>query len=331
LEGEGEGNHTNVFDTEGEAFLSARSLELIASRDTVSLYLKEMACVPLLSAVQEVSLAQRIERGRQARMEFLGLNACLSQRQRDELENSIRDAQLAREELILANTRLVVSIARRYLGCGIPFLDLIQEGNLGLMRAVEKFDPRRGFRFSTYATWWIRQGISRSIAENGRTIRIPVHMHERLRHLYEKTRELEQQLGRPPSLLELAGELGINVHKLRWLVQVAQTPISLDSPVSEDNANDLGVVVEDTSAPNPSQVASDNLLKDCMDQALASLSPREARVLRMRFGLGQERAYTLEEVGQKFGLTRERIRQIESKALRQLRQPSLAFLLVDYL
>jgi RNA polymerase primary sigma factor len=328
---EGEGNHTNVFDTEGEAFPSAQSLELIASRDTVSLYLKEMACVPLLSAVQEVSLAQRIERGRQARMEFLRLNACLSQRQRDELENSIGDAQLAREELILANTRLVVSIARRYLGCGIPFLDLIQEGNLGLMRAVEKFDPRRGFRFSTYATWWIRQGISRSIAESGRTIRIPVHMHDRLRRVYETTRVLEQQLGRPPSLLELASELGINVGKLRWLVDVAQTPISLDSPVGDDNTSDLGSNVEDTSAPNPSQVASNNLLKDYMDKALASLSPREARVLRMRFGLGQERAYTLEEVGQKFGLTRERIRQIESKALRQLRQPTLALLLVDYL
>jgi RNA polymerase primary sigma factor len=328
---EDKGNHTNVSDSEGETFISTQGLELIASGDTVSLYLKEMACVPLLSAAQEVSLAQRIERGRQARMEFLRLNPRISQRRRDELENSIRDAQLAREELILANTRLVVSIARRYLGRGIPFLDLIQEGNLGLIRAVEKFDPRRGFRFSTYATWWIRQGISRSIADSSRTIRIPVHMHDRLRQVYETMQDLEQQLGRAPSLRELASEIGINVHKLRWLVQVAQTPISLDSPVGEDNANDLGAAVEDTNAPNPSQVASNALLKECMEQALASLSPREARVLRMRFGLGHERAFTLEEVGQKFGLTRERIRQIETKALRQLRQPTLALLLIDYL
>ena len=328
---EGEGNHTHVFDKEGEAFSSAQGLDLVASNDTVSLYLKEMGCVPLLSAAQEVSLAQRIERGRQARMEVLYLNASLSQNQRHDLEDTIRDAQLAREELILANTRLVVSIARRYQGRGIPFLDLIQEGNLGLMRAVEKFDPRRGFRFSTYATWWIRQGISRSIADNSRVIRIPVHMHDRLRRVYQTMQDLEQQLGRAPSLLELAADLEVNVHKLRWLVQVTQPPISLDSPLGEDNSNEVGTAVEDTSAPNPSQVASNILLKECMEQALASLSPREARVLRLRFGLGQERAYTLDEVGRKFGLTRERIRQIESKALRQLRQPSLALLLVDYL
>jgi RNA polymerase primary sigma factor len=328
---EGEGNRTHVFDQEGEAFPSAQGLDLVATNDPVSLYLKEMGCVPLLSAAQEVSLAQRIERGRQAHMEFLRLNPSPSQERRHELEDTIMDAQLAREELILANTRLVVSIARRYQGRGIPFLDLIQEGNLGLMRAVEKFDPRRGFRFSTYATWWIRQGISRSIADSSRVIRIPVHMHDRLRQVYQTMQDLEQQLGRAPSLLELAAKLEINAHKLRWLVQVAQPPVSLDSPLGEDNTNDLETAVEDTRALNPSQVASNILLKERMEQALASLTPREARVLRLRFGLGQERAYTLDEVGRKFGLTRERIRQIEMKALRRLRQPSLAFLLVDYL
>ncbi len=328
---ESEANLTNDFNSEAEAVASTRSLEKIASSDTVNLYFKEMGCVPLLSAEQEVSLAQRIERGRQANMEFLRLNDRLSQKRRSELETCMQDAQRAREELIMANTRLVVSIARHYLGRGIPFLDLIQEGNLGLMRAIEKFDAGRGYRFSTYATWWIRQGISRSIADCSRTIRMPVHMHDRLRQLYKTVQDLEQRLGRAPSSTELAHEFGVNIKKLRWMIQVAQTPLSLDSPFDEDGNYDLGTTVEDTNAPNPSQAASILLLKERVEQALASLSPREARVLRMRFGLGLERAYTLEEVGQKFGLTRERIRQIESKALRRLRHPSLARLLLDYL
>jgi RNA polymerase primary sigma factor len=228
---EGKANLTQDFYEQVGAFPPSSNLELIANGDTVSLYLKEMACVPLLSAEQEVSLAQRIERGRQARSELLRLNGRLSTKRLGALETIIQDAQLAREELILANTRLVVSIARRYLGRGIPFLDLIQEGNLGLMRAVEKFDARRGFRFSTYATWWIRQSISRSIADHSRTIRMPVHMHDRLRQLYKAIQDLEQRLGRSPSLIELACELGIKANKLRWMVQVAQTPLSLDSPM----------------------------------------------------------------------------------------------------
>jgi RNA polymerase primary sigma factor len=326
-----ETSHRNNSEGEAEALLSAGSIEMIASSDTVSLYFKEMGAVPLLSAEQEVNLAQRIELGRQARMEFLRLNGRLSLKQRREFETSMQDAQRAREELVMANTRLVVSIARRYLGHGVPFLDLIQEGNLGLMRAVEKFDAGRGFRFSTYATWWIRQSITRSIADKSRTIRMPVHMHDRLRNLFKTTQNLEQKLGRAPSLAELSNELGIKTKRLRWMIQVAQTPLSLDSPFEEDGSYDLGTTVEDTNASNPPQVASLLLLKERVEQALASLSPREARILRMRFGLGQERAHTLEEVGQKFGLTRERIRQIEAKALRRLRQPSLARLLVDYL
>ncbi len=328
---ESEANLTHDSNSEVEAVASTGSLEKIPSSDTVNLYFKEMGGVPLLSAEQEVSLARRIERGRQASTEFLHLKDRLSQRRRSELETCVQDARRAREELIMANTRLVVSIARHYLGRGIPFLDLIQEGNLGLMRAIEKFDAGRGYRFSTYATWWIRQGISRSIADGSRTIRMPVHMHDRLRRLYKTVQDLEQKLGRVPSSIELAYELGINVKKVRWMIQVAQTPLSLDSPFDEDGNYDLGTTVEDTNAPNPSQAASILLLKERVEQALASLSPREARVLRMRFGLGQERAYTLEEVGQKFGLTRERIRQIESKALRRLRHPSLARLLLDYL
>jgi len=304
-------------------------LENISSDDAVSLYLKEMSVTPLLTVEEELSLAQQIARGHQAKREITRYNGQSPQRRR-ELETLIQEGRLAREALIKANTRLVVSIARRYIGRGVPFLDLIQEGNLGLMKAVEKYEYQRGFRFSTYATWWIRQSIIRSIADQGRTIRVPVHMVDRLRQIYKATREMEQKLGRTPTPQELAIQLDLDSAKLRWMLQVSQQPLSLESPVGDEDDSELGMYVEDSASPSPAQLTYENMLRERVDEVLATLSPREARILRLRFGLGQDRAYTLEEVGQKFGLTRERIRQIEGKALRRLRQPSRARLLREY-
>lgn len=307
----------------------ASTLEHIAIDDTVSLYLREMSKTPLLSMEEEIGLAQRIVRGRLARRELNRLNS-LHPGLHQELELQIQDGRLAREALIKANTRLVVSIARRYIGQGVPFLDLIQEGNLGLMKAVEKYEYQRGFRFSTYATWWIRQGIVRSIADQGRTIRVPVHIADRLRQIHKATQEIEQKLGRPPTLPELADAIHLDDSKLRWILLVTQPPVSLESPVGDEDDSELGMYVEDNTTPSPAQVTYENMLRERLDEVLSTLSPREARVLRLRFGLGQNRPYTLEEVGQKFGLTRERIRQIEGKALRRLRQPGLARILRDY-
>jgi RNA polymerase primary sigma factor len=300
----------------------------ISTDDTISLYLKEMSLTPLLNIEEEISLATRVAQGRQARRD---LSHCTARdhHKRRELEYQIQDGLLAREGLIKANTRLVVSIARHYNGRGVPFLDLIQEGNLGLMKAVEKFEHQRGFRFSTYATWWIRQSISRAIADQGRTIRVPVHMSDRLRQIYKASQEMEQALGRSPTQQELADRLGLTPGKLRWMMQVAQPPISLESPFGDEDDTELGMYIEDLTSPSPAQATYENMLRERLEEVLSTLSPREARVLRLRFGLGQDRPYTLEEVGQKFGLTRERIRQIEGKALRRLRQPSRARLLQD--
>jgi len=237
----------------------------------------------------------------------------------------------ARDHLIKANTRLVVSIAKKYLGRGVPFLDLIQEGNLGLMKAVNKYDYRRGFRFSTYATWWIRQTITRSIADQGRTIRVPVHMIDRIRQLYKIARRLEQELGRPPKVEELSNALDTPIDKVQWMLQVSWLPLSLESPVGDDEDSELGMFVEDEDTPSPSQVTFQKMLGEKLEDVLATLSPREARILRLRFGLENGKAYTLEEVGEKFGLTRERIRQIEGKALRRLRHPMRSRQLREYL
>ena len=304
-------------------------LENVSSDDTISLYLKEMALTPLLRIEEEVNLAKRIERAEQAKIELFRLNGH-NPELRKELELQVQDGIGARDYLIKANTRLVVSIARKYIGRGVPFLDLIQEGNLGLMKAVEKFEYRRGFRFSTYATWWIRQGIIRSIADQGRTIRVPVHMADRLRQVYKTSHQMEQNLGRMPTSEELAEKMEIDHSKLRWMLQVAQPPLSLETPVGEEEDAELGMYIEDVTSPSPAQAVYENMLRERVDEVLSTLSPREARVLRLRFGLGHDRAYTLEEVGQKFGLTRERIRQIEGKALRRLRQPCRARLLRDY-
>jgi RNA polymerase primary sigma factor len=306
-------------------------LESIPTEDTVSLYLREMAVVPLLSMEEEIELAKRIELARDAAQELTALNGSCTTTRITELKYLIQDGAQARNCLIKANTRLVVSVARRYMGRGVPFLDLIQEGNIGLMRAVEKFEYQRGYRFSTYATWWIRQSVTRAIADQGRTIRVPVHMIDRIRQMYKISREMEQTLGRAPTAEELAEEMQLEPAKVRWMLQVAQRPISLESPLGDEDDSEFGMYVEDETSPSPAQVTYLNLLRERLDEALATLSPREARILRLRFGLGHERAYTLEEVGRKFGLTRERIRQIEGKALRRLRRPTMARLLREYL
>jgi len=307
-------------------------LDPVSSDDTIGLYLKEMSRVALLSSEEEVSLAQRINRGYAARRQLQRTNGRTPPERREELEMQINDGILAREHLIKANTRLVVSIAKRYIGRGVPFLDLIQEGNLGLMKAVEKFEVERGFRFSTYATWWIRQTITRSIADQGRTIRVPVHMVDRIRLLYRTTHEMEQKLGRSPTTDELAEQMDVPASKVDWMMRVSWLPLSLESPINDDEEDsELGQFVEDQSTPTPIQSAYAKLLREKVEEVLETLPPREARILRLRFGLENGRTYTLEEVGQKFGLTRERIRQIESKALRRLRHPRRARQLHEYL
>jgi RNA polymerase primary sigma factor len=306
-------------------------LSHISTDDTVGLYLKEMARTPLLTNEQEVDLAKRLERGEKAEKALTQMRPNANLKRRAELQGHLEDARGAREHIIKANTRLVVSIAKKYMGRGVPFLDLIQEGNLGLMKAVEKFDYRRGFRFSTYATWWIRQTITRAIADQGRTIRVPVHMSDRIRRLYKVARDLEQGLGRKPTPEEIAKELKIESRKVQWMLKVSWRPLSLERPVGEDEDDEFGSFVEDEHTPTPAQSAHANLLREKLESVLTTLTPREARILRLRFGLQNGRAYTLEEVGQKFGLTRERIRQIEGKALRRLRHPRRARQLRDYL
>ena len=306
------------------------SLSEIASDDTVSLYLKEMAQVPLLTAEQEVSLARTFEEGRQAREE-LGYNGHLSPDDVDHLHIIIERGEGARDHLIKANTRLVVSIAKRYLGQGVPFLDLIQEGNLGLIKAVQKFDYHRGHRFSTYATWWIRQAITRALADQGRVIRLPVHLSDRIRKVYQIAQQLEQDWGRQPTPEEIAQELSLPPQKVQWMLKVSQRPLSLEKPVGEEEDSELGSFIPDNDTPTPSDTAYLQLLQDRMADILMSLTPREARILRLRFGLYDGRSYTLEEVGRKFGLTRERIRQIEHEALDRLRHPSRSRQLRDYL
>ncbi len=275
----------------------------IALDDPVRMYLKEIGRVPLLNAQQEVELAQRIEQGDES----------------------------AAKQLAEANLRLVVSIARRYVGRGMHFLDLIQEGNLGLMKAVEKFDYRKGFKFSTYATWWIRQAISRAIADQARTIRIPVHMVETINRLVRTQRQLLQDLGREPTAEEIADEMDVSADRVREIMKVAQEPVSLETPIGDEGDSHLADFIEDEDAESPADAASYLLLREQIGEVLATMTPREQKVLELRFGLEDGRARTLEEVGHAFGVTRERIRQIEAKALRKLRHPSRAKQLKDFL
>ncbi len=308
------------------------AFEKVPVDDTISLYLKEMSIVPLLNMEEEIILAKRYEAGRAARDQLIKMGNQISAEERLLLENQETDGLLAREHLIKANTRLVVSVAKRYTNRGVHFLDLIQEGNLGLMKAVEKFDYNRGFRFSTYATWWIRQTITRAIADQGRTIRVPVHMVDRIRVMYKFNHQMEQQLGREPTIDELAEALNIPKQKVEWMIKVSWLPLSLESPINEDeDESELGNFVEDKDTPTPPQSVYTRLLSEKIDEILEALPYREARILRMRFGLENGRLYTLEEVGRKFGLTRERIRQIETKALRLLRHPRRSGHLKEYL
>ncbi len=306
-------------------------LKLTSADDMVGIYLKEVSRVPLLNLDEEVSLALRIENGRAATARLFRLSGCKNTLEQSNLEALVQDGIQARDHLIKANTRLVVSVAKRYMGRGLPFLDLIQEGNLGLMKAVEKFDVHKGFRFSTYATWWIRQTITRAISDQARTIRVPVHMSDRIRQIYKATHDLEQRLGRAPTVEEMAAELNLEPKRVQWIMKVSWLPLSLESPVGEDDDSELGTMIEDKFSPTPMQVVYETMLHEKLDEVLDGLTPREARVLRLRFGLDDGNAYTLEEVGQKFGLTRERIRQIEGLALRRLRHPRRARQLKEYL
>jgi RNA polymerase primary sigma factor len=298
--------------------------------DSISLYLKEIGRIPLLTAEQEVSLAKRMEAAVDARRR-LRQNGRLSLDTREELKWIIRDGRAAKEHLIKANSRLVVSVAKKYVGRGVPFLDLIQEGNIGLIRAVKKFDYHRGYKFSTYATWWIRQAVTRAIADQGRTIRVPVHMYEQINRLARVSRQLVQELGRDPTTEEIAGELGVSPKKVERTIKVSQRPLSLEMPVGEEDDSFLGDFIEDSEAPSPTDQASQQLLREQIDDIFASLTPREVRILQLRFGLVDGYSYTLEEVGKKFGVTRERIRQIEAQALGRLRHPSRSRKLRDFL
>lgn len=330
--------------------------------DPVRMYLKEIGKVPLLTADEEIDLAKRMEAGNwaeelfrktgaktpdaiaatpddtawdEARLTELGFKGealdVLKDKTNRELKGMIASGREAKNRLAEANLRLVVSIAKRYVGRGMLFLDLIQEGNLGLIKAVEKFDYRKGFKFSTYATWWIRQAITRAIADQARTIRIPVHMVETINKLVRVSRQLLQELGREPTPEEIAKEMGIPVERVREIIKISQEPVSLETPIGEEEDSHLGDFIQDDNVPVPAEAAAFSLLQDQLQEVLDTLTDREQKVLRLRFGLDDGRARTLEEVGKEFNVTRERIRQIEAKALRKLRHPSRSRKLKDYL
>lgn len=301
----------------------------IDTDDTIGLYLKEVSRVPLLTATEEVKLAKRIEHGHMAREELA--RGKVSPHRRMELRRMIEDGWAAREHLITANSRLVISVAKKYMGRGVPFLDLIQEGNIGLIRATKKFDYRRGHKFSTYATWWIRQAVTRAIADQGRTIRVPVHMGDQINKLLRVQHQLTQRLGRDPSLEELADALEVPPKKVENMIQVARRPLSLETPTDDEEDSVLGDFIEDDEAAPPDDTATYNLLREHLTEVLNGLPPREVRILQLRYGLLDGQAYTLEEVGRKMGVTRERVRQIEAQALSRLRHPSIRRKLRDYL
>jgi RNA polymerase primary sigma factor len=301
----------------------------IDTDDMIGLYLKEVGRVPLLTAPEEVSLAKRIEKGRIAR-EVLAAGR-FEEHQRARYRHNVEDGWAAREHLITANSRLVISVAKKYMGRGVPFQDLIQEGNIGLIRAAKKFDYRRGHKFSTYATWWIRQAVTRAIADQGRTIRVPVHMGDQINKLLRVQHQLTQRLGRDPSVDELAEALEVPAKKVENMIQVARRPLSLETPTDDEEDSVLGDFIQDHEATAPDDSATYNLLRQHLGEVLDGLPPREVRILQLRYGLLDGQAYTLEEVGSKMGVTRERVRQIEAQALSRLRHPVVSKKLKEYL
>ena len=333
-----------ILDDEDEVEVEKIDLSVpegVSVEDPVRMYLKEIGKVPLLSADEEIELAQNMEDGAVATEKINVLKGRLdgaSEEEKAEIKEEIKTLQRdvdkgadAKKRLAEANLRLVVSIAKRYVGRGMLFLDLIQEGNLGLIKAVEKFDYKKGYKFSTYATWWIRQAITRAIADQARTIRIPVHMVETINKLIRVSRQLLQELGREPSPEEIAKEMNMPVERVREILKISQEPVSLETPIGEEEDSHLGDFIKDDNVPVPAEAAAQTLLKEQLDEVLDTLTEREQKVLRLRFGMNDGRARTLEEVGREFDVTRERIRQIEAKALRKLRHPSRSRKLRDYL
>ncbi len=307
----------------------ATPLDAIRVDDSIGLYLKEIGQVPLLSREEEISLAKRMEAGKEARAKLKADG--LDWKERVDLEAVARDGLSAREHLVRANSRLVVSVAKKYMGRGVPFIDLIQEGNIGLIRAAKKFDYTMGNKFSTYATWWIRQAVTRAIADQSRTIRIPVHMGDQINKLLRITHRLTQELGREPTPEEMASALDLATEKVENMLQVARRPLSLELPIDEEGDSELGDFIENDEAAAPSDVVSSSILRDLLQDVLEDLPPREVRILQMRYGLVDGETYTLEEVGKKLGVTRERVRQIEVQALSRLRHPAHARKLRDFL
>ena len=333
-----------ILDEEDEVEVEKIDLSVpegVSVEDPVRMYLKEIGKVPLLSADEEIELAQNMEDGAVAIEKINVLKGRLdgaSEEEKAEIKEEIKKLQRdvdkgadAKKRLAEANLRLVVSIAKRYVGRGMLFLDLIQEGNLGLIKAVEKFDYKKGYKFSTYATWWIRQAITRAIADQARTIRIPVHMVETINKLIRVSRQLLQELGREPSPEEIAKEMSMPVERVREILKISQEPVSLETPIGEEEDSHLGDFIKDDNVPVPADAAAFTLLKEQLEEVLGTLTEREQKVLTLRFGLEDGRARTLEEVGKEFNVTRERIRQIEAKALRKLRHPSRSRKLKDYL
>ena len=315
----------------GEIMEDAGYRQALDTDDVVGLYLKEAGRVPLLTAEEEVSLAKRMERGLVCQETLEQYGETLPMDDIYDLKQAVIDGELAQEHLIRANARLVISVAKKYIGRGVPFLDLIQEGNIGLIRATNKFEYQRGHKFSTYATWWIRQAVSRAVADQGRTIRVPVHMGDQLNRMRRIQLNLIQELGREPSIEELAEGMETTPDKVENLLEIARRPVSLETPIDEDGDSTFGDFVEDINSPAPAEEVATHLLHEQLQGALDRLPAREAQILRLRYGLEDGRVYTLEEVGQTIGVTRERVRQLEAQALNRLRQSSAHIILRDYL